>query len=239
MPEKIEDILMNRPPTADRPLLGQTVLVIEDSRFASEALRLMCLRSGARVRRADCLRTAARHLSTYRPSIVVIDLGLPDGSGLDLIRDLAGTRPRIPLMLATSGDDTLEPAARAAGADGFLAKPLTSLGQFQQMVLELMPVDCRPKGLRLVTDDRIAPDAIAFQDDLAHAAAVLSSKTDLKVIDYLARFIGGVARSANDAPLEAAARDLATRAETGAETAQSLKTIAGLVDERLAHRAVV
>lgn len=239
MPEKIEDILMNRPPTSERPLLGQTVLVIEDSRFASEALRLMSIRSGARVRRADSLRTAARHLATYRPSILVIDLGLPDGSGTELIRELARAQPRIPLILGTSGDDSLAGAALEAGADGFLPKPLTSLSLFQKTVLDLMPADCRPRGLRLVTDDRIAPDRIALQDDLAHAAAVLSAKTDLTVIDYLARFIGGVARSADDAPLEAAARDLALKAETGAETAQSLRVIAGLVDQRLAHRAVL
>ena len=75
-------------PTADRPLLGLTVLVIEDSRDACEAMRLLCLRSGARIRRADCMRAARRHLQVYRPSVVIADLGLRDGNGIDLIQEL-------------------------------------------------------------------------------------------------------------------------------------------------------
>ena len=43
-----------RLPSARRPLLGLTILVIEDSRYACEALRLLCLRSGARIRHWDC-----------------------------------------------------------------------------------------------------------------------------------------------------------------------------------------
>jgi hypothetical protein len=49
-------------PTVNRSLLGLTVLVIEDSNFACEAMRLLCLRSGARIRRADSLRSARQHL---------------------------------------------------------------------------------------------------------------------------------------------------------------------------------
>ena len=117
-------------PTADRPLLGLTVLVIEDSRFACEAMRLLCLRSGARIRRADSLRAARRHLQVYRPSIVIADLGLPDGNGIDLIAELAQSQPRVDALLATSGETHLAADALAAGADRFMSKPLQSLSQF-------------------------------------------------------------------------------------------------------------
>ena len=47
MSDALEDLVMLQPPTADRPLLGTIVLVVEDSRHACEGLRLICQRSGA------------------------------------------------------------------------------------------------------------------------------------------------------------------------------------------------
>lgn len=133
-------------PNAGRPLLGMTILAVEDSLYASDALRLMCLHSGARIRRADCLRSARRHLRVYRPSVVVVDLGLPDGSGADLIADLTAATPRIPVILGTSGDDFAEDLSVAAGADGFLRKPITSLVRFQEVILSLLPAERQPLG---------------------------------------------------------------------------------------------
>jgi DNA-binding response OmpR family regulator len=145
MSDALADLIWNRRPTAERPLLGQTVLVVEDSRFACEAMRLLCLRSGARIRRADSLRSAARHLSVYRPSVVIVDIGLPDGSGTALLRDLSRAQPRVAVLLAISGDDAQREAALAAGADDFLPKPFTSLAAFQAAVLAQLPPRRSPR----------------------------------------------------------------------------------------------
>ena len=50
-------------------LFAVTILLVEDSRSASEAIRLYAAESGARVRRADSLHAASRHLAIYRPNV--------------------------------------------------------------------------------------------------------------------------------------------------------------------------
>lgn len=196
-------------PTPQRPLLGTTVLLVEDSRFASEAVRLLALRSGARIRRADCIASAERHLGTYRPGVAIVDLGLPDGSGLSLIADLTRSPHRPQVILATSGlpRTEVEPASLAAGADGFLPKPIESLAAFQQIILRHMPKDHWPKGLRLVGSEQIAPDRLALSEDLVYAERLLE---DGRVTPgFVADFLQGLARTGHDDALLREARGLA------------------------------
>lgn len=203
-------------PTADRPLLGQTILVVEDSRHAGETMRLICQRGGARMRRADSLRAAARHLTTYRPSVVVVDAGLPDGSGLDLIAQLAAATPRVPVLLAISGDLDQQDAALAAGADGFLAKPFASVALFQQAILARLPDTTRILGLRAMSDDHVAPDAASLHDDLDFVTRLLTDDPDGPTRDYALRFTIGLALTSDDSVLEAAARGALNRGEIDA-----------------------
>ncbi len=226
-------------PTSARPMLGLTVLLVEDSRYASEAMRLLCLRSGARIRRADCLASARRHLRVYRPSVAIVDLGLPDGSGTDLIADLASATPRIEAVLGLSGDDAAEERAMSAGADDFLSKPLESLAAFQATVLRNLPADRQPPGPRAVTNEVVEPDRIAFHDDMAHLAEVLNEPRRGANLDYVAQFLGGVARSARDDALADAAETLARSRRHGRETGGDVARIARLVQERLGEAAVI
>lgn len=236
---ELEYAAMTPAPTATRPLLGLTILVVEDSRFACDAMRLLCLRSGARIRRADCLRSARRHLQVYRPSVAIIDMGLPDGSGADLIHELSQMDPRISAILGTSGDDMNEAISLAAGADGFLSKPLSSLASFQTAILQTIPEEMRPSGLRQITDEAVEPDPMAYRDDMAHACEMLTADADLKTLDYVAQFVQGVAKSAEDDQLKRAARRLArARAEGGTIHAHQAR-LAGLVRDRLTAQIAI
>ena len=239
MPETLEEFLMTRPPTAERPLLGQTILVVEDSRFACEALRLICQRSGARIRRADSLKSASRHLRTYRPGIVLIDVGLPDGSGLDLISDLALAEPRINVIAAMSGDDTLEDAAMKAGACTFLAKPLSSITAFQQAMLAQLPQDARPTDLRPAAFDEVIPDRIAYRDDLSLAADLLTDRPDQSTLAYVSVFLLGIAKSVADPDLESLARDAGVTTSTNAPYQDVLSRLRSAVEVRLNTERVV
>lgn len=225
MADDLTQILAAQGPQAGRPFAGLTVLLVEDSRYASEAIRLMCLRSGARIRRADCLRSAERHLRTYRPSVAIVDPGLPDGSGLDLIAALAATTPRVPVLLASSGDAAMRGPALAVGADAFLEKPIAGLAALQAAIMAILP-DVRP----MATDgaaDLPPPDPMALRDDLALAAAILDQGPDRPSLDYVAQFLGGIARSARDRALEEAAARLAGGG------AGAARTLSHLVRDRL------
>ena len=237
--DDLSALLAPRTPTASRPLSGMTILAVEDSRFACESLRLMSLRSGARIRRADCLASARRHLKVYRPSAVIVDMGLPDGSGLDLIEELGRANPRVGVILGLSGDATVKEHALRAGADGFLAKPLESLAQFQAAVLCALPADRVPQGPRGVTQDRLAPDRSAYRDDISHAAALLATRQDRSTIDYAAQFLGGIARSARDCGLERAASDLAQCRPGGGRRRAKVAQIMQMLHARMQNRAAI
>lgn len=237
--DSLDDFMQTRPPTAKRPLLGLTVLVVEDSRFASEAMRLLCLRSGARIRRADSLHHAQRHLAVYRPSVVIIDIGLPDGSGVDLIRDLTRGSGRIEVVLGTSGDPDGERLAIKAGADGFMPKPLSSINYFQSKILEHLPPDRQPKGLRALNDEVVIPDEVALRDDLETAAIALEHTTDQRALRYLAQFLGGVARSVDDAPLEREMETLANLQTAGVSVQPQVARVAAMVQDRIARTSPI
>ncbi len=76
------------------------------------------------VRTAGSVAEGVGRLNAERPDVVVLDLHLPDGSGLDLLDQIRATDPKLPVILFSAqeaGAATSE--ASRLGAFGYLAKP--------------------------------------------------------------------------------------------------------------------
>jgi CheY-like chemotaxis protein len=218
-----------RPPPADgpaagllpaQPLRGLTLLAVEDSRFAAEALRLMCQRLGGRFRRVEGLARATGYLSSYPADAVIVDLGLPDGDGAELIAALS--RRRRGPVLGMSGDPAGRAIALRAGADGFLDKPVNSLATFLAGLGAL-----RPPGLP--APPLPPPDPLALRDDLRLALGLLTGASGQTA--YATAFLASLARASGDVALARAARCAAARPAT-------LPQLAALVERRIAACSV-
>ena len=99
------------------------ILVVEDEADIRRFVRLALVSEGHEVFEADGLQRGLIEAGTRRPDLLVLDLGLPDGDGVDLIRNLR-TWSAVPLIVlsARSGEaDKIE--ALDAGADDYLVKP--------------------------------------------------------------------------------------------------------------------
>lgn len=132
-----------------------------------------------------------------------------------------------------SGDSGTRATAQAAGAHGFIEKPIANLGAFQEMVLDALPEAARPSGLRIITDEQIDPDPIALQDDFSHVADILTAHNGDEMLDYIAQFLAGVARTAGDTEVAEAAQTLARHREAGQPYRTDVARIAGLVQNRI------
>lgn len=99
------------------------VIVVEDEPSIRRFVRMALESEGCEVFEAETLKRGLIETGTRKPDMVVLDLGLPDGNGVDFIRDLRAWSgiPIIVLSARTAEADKI--GALDAGADDYLTKP--------------------------------------------------------------------------------------------------------------------
>ena len=95
----------------------RTVLVVEDEPQIRRFVRSALEAEGWQVHEAGTLREGLSAAGTRRPDLLVLDLGLPDGDGVELIRDVRGWSAVPIILLSARTDETEKIAALDAGAD--------------------------------------------------------------------------------------------------------------------------
>ncbi|HVH99433.1 MAG TPA: response regulator transcription factor [Enhygromyxa sp.] len=100
------------------------VLIVDDSAELLDLVERALSREGHHVRLAATIAQARDRIAERPPELVVLDLALPDGTGIELCRALRREHARFPILLLTAhGEVPQRVAGLDAGADDFLAKP--------------------------------------------------------------------------------------------------------------------
>ena len=103
--------------------LRPRVIVIEDETSIRRFVRLALEAEGCEVFEAASLQRGLIEAGTRRPDLVVLDLGLPDGDGVDFIRELRAWSAIPVIVLSARAAETEKVRALDAGADDYLTKP--------------------------------------------------------------------------------------------------------------------
>lgn len=98
-------------------------VVIEDEPQIRRFVRAALEAEGWQVHEAETARRGLSEAGTRKPDLLVLDLGLPDGDGLDVIRDVRGWSGVPIIVLSARQDEADKVAALDAGADDYLTKP--------------------------------------------------------------------------------------------------------------------
>jgi two-component system, OmpR family, KDP operon response regulator KdpE len=168
--------------------IRRTLLVVEDE---PRLLRALTINLSARryvVHPAATARAAMDSAASHPPDLVILDLGLPDLDGVDLIRGLRGWSTSPILVLSGRSDSGDKVEALDAGADDYVTKPFGMaelLARLRALLRRSAPSDERP----VVAFDDVSVDLAARKVTRGHAEVRLTP-TEWKLLEVLVRSPG-------------------------------------------------
>src|SRR5688572_20526454 len=107
---------------------GKHLLIVEDDLFLREAFRMILEDAGYEVSEAESAAAALNAVQMHKPDLVLLDLGLPDRSGLEVARDIKADPRTADIVIAAltgSVGSAEKKACLEAGCAVYYAKPLS------------------------------------------------------------------------------------------------------------------
>ncbi len=102
------------------------LLIVEDDQTLNEGLCKALRQDDRKIISCDCLKTAREQLALGIVDFVLLDINLPDGSGLDLLKEIKKQKPALPVILLTANDTDRDIVhGLETGADDYITKPFS------------------------------------------------------------------------------------------------------------------
>jgi len=153
---------------------AQSVLIIEDEHALAAGLGAVCRRLGRRATLCSSGQRGLEEAERGECALAVLDIGLPDMSGLAVLEELRRRSPQLPVLIITAhGNLDNAVAAKKLGAAGYLVKPL-DLAEVQETLRQLLsaaPAAATPPRSSLTLLVGAAPAMQRRFVEIAHACA--------------------------------------------------------------------
>jgi two-component system OmpR family response regulator len=167
---------------------GVRVLVVDDEPTLAELVTMALRYEGWEVRSAGNGVTAVRLARDFRPDVVVLDVMLPDLSGLDVLRRLREHTPNLPVLFLTAKDAVEDRiAGLTAGGDDYVTKPFS----LEEVVLRLRALLRRTQVAEAVSGSTLTVGDLTLDEDSREVyrggTPVDLTATEFELLRYLMR----------------------------------------------------
>lgn len=170
------------PATSESSASRPVVLLVEDAEDLRQVVKAYLQAHGYGVREAEDAAGARRELDQHLVELVVLDLGLPDGDGLQLLRELAGG---VPVVVVTArGEESDRVVGLELGADDYLVKPFSQ----RELVARIAAVLRRSRPPERSSVLRFGPLVIdvAAREVFVDERQVALTRLEYELLTYLA-----------------------------------------------------
>jgi two-component system KDP operon response regulator KdpE len=156
---------------------GMTVLIVDDERTIRSFLKATLASKGYSVLEAKDGAAAIDTTARINPDLVILDLGLPDMDGLEVLKSIRSGSNLPVIILSVRDDETDKIAALDAGADDYLTKPFDAgelLARIRSVLRRLQPG----------TTDAVYKSGKLMMDTARHIVAIGGEPVKLTPIEY-------------------------------------------------------
>ena len=154
------------------------IMLVEDDALLADGIVRALKRDGFAVNWLSDGRSAQTSLVAETPDVLVLDLGLPDMDGLELLAWLRGKGLQLPVLILTARDSTSDKVVGLdKGADDYLAKPF----DIQELSARLRALE-RRLGMEKQTEIRIGPMLL---DTAAHRVTIEGTEVSLSRREFM------------------------------------------------------
>ncbi|MEO8406841.1 MAG: sigma-54 dependent transcriptional regulator [Oxalobacteraceae bacterium] len=166
-------------------MVSPRILVVDDEADLRELLEITLVRMGLDVDSADSLAAARAHLAQNRYALVLTDMRLPDGLGIELVCEVAGSCKNTPIAVITAfGGTDNAVAALKAGAFDYVSKPV-ALEQLRLLVHSALRLEnatgIAAKPAQPMPATRLMGDSHAMQSLRAQIARLARSMAPVAI----------------------------------------------------------